>query len=161
MHIEMCSHIQICLLRREASHYLLPAYLSDCRAEVFILIWQQVLQIIPFKSESEISSSCLVSLSQRKWNHQLHLEWPGPVTFLPIYRSNLGGTRKGGWGDEEQLKKQQTRWPQRETNFVDSLLWPPPISSSFSSLRRIDLPHSPPCEQFMAPGLLLCSFPGF
>lgn len=76
------------------------------------------------------------------------------------YRSNPGGTREGGRGDE-QLKKLQTCWPQREPSSVDSSALPP-ISSSSSSLRGVDLPQStPPSERFMALCLLLCSFPGF
>lgn len=66
----------------------------------------------------------LFPLSQRKQTHQLCLEWRGPVTFLPIDRSNPGGTREEGRGDE-QLKKQQTRWPQRDSSSVDSLLCSP------------------------------------
>lgn len=100
-----------------SSHYwCLHASVS---AGFAVLRAEQILSNPSVKSVPPV----LLPSSQRKRTHQLCLEWRGPVTFLPIDRSNPGGTREGGRGDE-QLKKQQTRWPQRETS-VDSLLCSP------------------------------------
>lgn len=132
---------------RKASQYLVCIHLS-----------QQVLQSQGLKSLLPL----LFPLSQRKRTHQLCLEWRGPVTFLPIDRSNPGGTREEGRGDEqfEEATNPLTTERQLLCWLAPPLSLPsPPLLPVWGGL--ICQQRAPPCERFMALCLLLCSFPAF